>query len=99
VTFFQKGVHNAIHRSSRNGNRPKASKAWRGDADDAAGRIDDGSPYRCRLEANVNPDVWNKRRTDPRALRGSNEADDAKSGNRSAGTSAPYHQYKTTWPD
>ena len=85
VSRLQQGIDDAVHRGSGDGNRAEAREARRGNADRAAVRIDDGAAHGCRLQSDVKPDVGRKRRANPGAPLGRNQADGAESGNRSAG--------------
>src|SRR5712691_173048 len=92
VALFQQGVEDPIDRGNRNGDDAEAREAGRGDADDAALRVNDGAADSGGLQRDVEADVWRESRAGPGAALGRDQADDAEGGDRAAGARAAYDE-------
>src|SRR6266851_1212648 len=92
VALFQQGVDDPIDRGNRNGDDAEAREAGRGDADDAALRVNDGAADSGGLQRDVEADVWRESRAGPGAALGRDQADDAEGGDRAAGARAAYDE-------
>src|SRR5229473_984966 len=65
ASFFQQCFGDAINRGGRDGNGAKSCKARRCDSQEFAVCVNYGAAGCGRLQADVKPDVWNKRGASP----------------------------------
>src|SRR6266404_4224407 len=88
VTLFQQRIDYAVDRGRGDGNGAEAGETRRGDADDAALRVDYRAADGSGLQANVEADVGREGGAGPGAALRNDKADRAERGDWAAGTGA-----------
>src|SRR5258706_6195946 len=88
VTLLQERINDAVDRGCGDGDRAEAGETRRGDADDAALRVDYGATDGCGLQADVQADVGREGGAGPSAALGDYQADCTERGYGAAGAGA-----------